>query len=221
MNIENIINGVKTFSSNNDLTQRIAKIESDLKHKKPNYVASYLDKNHVCFSTLQSALAVKELAGQINVIIHTLGILVSLPNILETDENIQCLSLGAGNTGKKFDLETNKRIAEFKFINWQGGPESIRQNGIFIDLFNLAEHVTNKKKYLYVVNKAIPLKFFNGGRALKSVLSKNKTTHDAFYKKYGSKYSRVFEYYNNVKGKVDIVDIGDIVSIFKKQAPGS
>jgi len=107
------------------------------------------------------------------------------------------------------------------FINWQGGPESIRQNSIFIDLFNLAEHVTNKKKYLYVVNKTIPLKFFNGGRALKSVLSKNKTTHDAFYNKYGNKYSRVFEYYNNVKGKVDIVDIGDIVSIFKKQAPGS
>jgi hypothetical protein len=216
MNIEDIINNVNTFSSNNNLTKRIAQIESDLKYKKSKEIASYLDKNHVCPSAFQSALTIKELAGQINVIIHTLGILVSLSYILETDEEIQCLSLGAGNTGKKFDLETNKRIAEFKFINWQGGPESIRQNSIFIDLFNLAEHTTHKKRYLYVQNKVIPLQFFNGGRALKSVLSKNKTAHDAFYNKYGNKYSRVFEYYNYVKGRVDIVDLGDIVSAFKK-----
>ena len=60
--------------------------------------------------------------SQINVLIHSIGILLSLPKILENNEIIEYLSLGAGNTGRQFDLETNCRIAEFKFINWQGGP---------------------------------------------------------------------------------------------------
>jgi hypothetical protein len=36
-------------------------------------------------------------------------------------------------TGRSFDLETSDRVAvaEFKFIRWQGGPESIRQNQLF------------------------------------------------------------------------------------------
>ena len=60
------------------------------------------------------------------------------------------MSLGAGNTGRAFDLETNKRIAEFKFIRWQGGPEAIRQNALFKDFYFMAEHAGVKRKYLYV-----------------------------------------------------------------------
>jgi hypothetical protein len=32
--------------------------------------------------------------------------------------------IGAGYTGREFDLETNYRVAEFKFIHWRGGPEA-------------------------------------------------------------------------------------------------
>jgi hypothetical protein len=43
-------------------------------------------------------------------------------------------------TGRSFDLETSYRVAvaEFKFIRWQGGPESIRQNQLFKDFYLLA-----------------------------------------------------------------------------------
>jgi hypothetical protein len=61
-------------------------------------------------------------------------------HILRPGEVIDCVSLGAGNTGRAFDLETNLRIAEFKFIHWQGGPESIRQNSLFKDFYEMAEH---------------------------------------------------------------------------------
>jgi hypothetical protein len=39
---------------------------------------------------------------------------------------------------------------EFKFIRWRGGPELIRQNGVFKDDVLVAEHATTKQKYLYL-----------------------------------------------------------------------
>lgn len=54
-------------------------------------------------------------------IMHAAGIMVALPWILESGEIVESLSLGAGNTGRDHDLETNRRIAEFKFIDWRGG----------------------------------------------------------------------------------------------------
>ena len=46
--------------------------------------------------TAPAALLVKRSAGQINVIVHAVGILVALPKILEPGELVQSLSLAAG-----------------------------------------------------------------------------------------------------------------------------
>src|SRR6266851_1641833 len=91
---------------------------------------------------LLAASKIKSVAGRINDVVHALGILVSLPKIINGNETIISMSLGAGNTGRLWDLETSKQVAEFKFIRWQGGPESIRQNGLFKDFFSLAEYET-------------------------------------------------------------------------------
>jgi hypothetical protein len=111
----------------------------------------------------QRAALLKRVAGQINVVIHALGILLCLPYILELGEEIHYVSLGAGNTGRDFDLETNRRIAEFKFIHWQGGPETIRQNALFKDFYQMAEHATDKQRFLYVLGTGHVDKFFHGG----------------------------------------------------------
>jgi hypothetical protein len=95
------------------------------------------------------------------------------------------VSLGAGNTGKEFDLETNYRIAEFKFIHWRGGPESIRQNQLFKDFYLLSESRSEKRKYLYVIGREHPYDFLSGGRALSSVLSCNVKLLKQFEAKYG------------------------------------
>ena len=55
--------------------------------------------------TAPAALLVKRSAGQINVIVHAVGILVALRKILEPGELVQSLSIGAGNTGRAHDLE--------------------------------------------------------------------------------------------------------------------
>lgn len=149
----------------------------------------------------------KRLAGQVNVVIHALGILLCLPHLLQPGEAVEYVSLGAGNTGRSFDLETSHRVAEFKFIRWQGGPEVIRQNALFKDFYLLTEHPTDKRKYLYVLGTEHPLKFFNSGCSLSSVLSRHVGLEKQFRAKYGSQYPTVREYYVPRKQAVVIHDV--------------
>lgn len=163
---------------------------------------------------LFAALRIKGVVGQIDVMIHAVGILVSLPYILDPTERVESLSLGAGNTGKDFDLETNKRVAEFKFIRWRGGSESIRQNQLFYDLFKLAEQETARRRCLYVIGKEHPLRFLNGRRALSSVLTKNQAIRDRFREKYGDRFAVASDYYDHVKDLVELCDLREAVPAF-------
>lgn len=194
-----------------ELTAWIGAAERQLHGVDASEVAPWLDAAMVSSETLDAALLVKRTAGQINVLVHSIGILTALPYILEAGETIESLSLGAGNTGRAHDLVTNRRIAEFKFTDWRGGPESIRQNGLFADLFSLASDPVKKSKVLYVVGKDIPLRFLQNRRALTSVLSRNELLAQRFHKEYGDQFITVRDYYETVRGQVDIVDLADVV----------
>lgn len=192
--------------SGQDLGRTLSKIELRIEGTTVDSCTPFLIENHAQHDTLAAAGLVKKLAGQINVIIHALGILLCLPKIIQPGEVIESISLGAGNTGKPFDLETNQRVAEFKFIAWQGGPESIRQNSLFKDFYYLAEHKASKSKHLYVLGTEFPLKFFNSRRALESILSKNVTLRNEFKAKYPS-YQVVRDYYLPRHNYVNIEDV--------------
>jgi hypothetical protein len=142
---------------------------------------------------------------------HALGILLCLPHILRLGEAIDYVSLGAGNTGMSFDLETSQQIAEFKFIRWQGGPEAIRQNALFKDFYEMAEHPTEKQKFLYVLGTEHVVKFFNGSRAISSVLSRHVKPRNEFTNKFGDRYRTVREYYLLRRGLVVIQDVSPFV----------
>ena len=165
-------------------------------------VAKLLSGDGVEDQTLIGALAVKAMAGQINVVVHALGIILALPAILEEGEVVEDLSLGAGNTGHNFDLETNRRIAEFKFITWQGGPESIRQNALFVDLYHLAEAETDKLRQLYVTDLVHPLRFLGSGRSMRSILSKHGFIAEEFLARHGDRYKVAHDYWIDVKQRV-------------------
>ena len=147
------------------------------------------------------------MAGQINVTIHALGILLCLPHILESDERVEYVSLGAGNTGRDFDLETNCRVAEFKFIRWRGGAETIRQNSVFKDYFLLAEHPTAKQKHLYLLGTEHAIRFLQGGRAMSSVLSRNDKLQKLFADRFGEAFPTVRDYYAVHGSTVQIDDV--------------
>jgi len=193
-----------------DLTQTIYQIEKSLKGISTESYSTVLMTSGAKAEVLGAAGLLKQLAGQINVVIHALGILLCLPHIMRPGEVIDYVSLGAGNTGRAFDLETNLRVAEFKFIRWQGGPESIRQNSLFKDFYEMAEHETRKEKYLYVLGTEHGERFFNGGRALSSVL-RNVTLRNKFNEKFGDRYRTVRDYYLPRKGLVVIQDVSPFV----------
>src|SRR4051812_17897933 len=117
------------------LSERIAALERTFVGSATADVQSRLTASYVSHDLLAAAQVLKRTAGQIHVIIHAVGILLCLPHLLSPDERVESLSLGAGNTGRAFDLETSERVAEFKFINWQGGSETIRQNALFKDFY--------------------------------------------------------------------------------------
>jgi hypothetical protein len=159
------------------LRARISALEQKLQHTNTGSLPVLYETFGIAPSLLSAALLLKRELSQINEVVHAAGILLAVPHIIRDDEIVQYLSLGAGNVGRPFDLETNLRIAEFKFIDWKGGAESIRQNQLFKDFYYLAEYDTDKERYLYVLGTTHPLHFFNGGRALRSVMSKQPSLH--------------------------------------------
>jgi hypothetical protein len=195
------------------LSDTIADLEIGLRASGLAECKSRLGSQKINSELLTAALLLKREAGQINVLIHSVGILVILPCILEEDEKIEYVSLGAGNTGRTFDLETNTRIAEFKFVNWRGGAEAIRQNSLFKDFYMLAECDTDKQRFLYLIGTRHPMRFLNSSRALESVMSRNIRLWNDFRERYGKQFSKVYEYYEYRKDLVRIVDVSKIVPV--------
>jgi hypothetical protein len=140
MDLANMLAALEKFSGSN-LSITLAGVEADLRGANLEQCNLVLTDSGAGEQALAAAAALKRVAGQVNVAIHALG----LRHVLEPGELVEYVSLGAGNTGRRFDLETNIRVAEFKFIHWRGGPESIRQNSIFKDFFLLAEHESTKR----------------------------------------------------------------------------
>ena len=190
-----------------DLGGTLSSIESVVKGLTAANCAETLATAGVTSEVLSAAASLKRLAGQVNVAIHATGILLCLPHILEAGETVEYVSLGAGNTGREFDLETNRRIAEFKFIHWRGGAESIRQNQLFKDFYLLAESTSKKRKYLYVLGTKTPLHFLNGGRKLESVLSRNVKLLNDLQARHGDKYKKVCDYFMAHRHLVAIEDV--------------
>ncbi len=205
-NTTDVTHLLSSFTGQN-LTATLGSIEGTILGITAGDCSAFLQKAGAAADVLAAAAEMKRLAGQINATIHALGILLCLPHILEPGERVEYVSLGAGNTGRLFDLETNFRVAEFKFIHWKGGAESIRQNGIFKDFFLLADQSTTKRKFLYLLGTQHALKFLQGGRLLDSVLGRSGKLHDRFRERHGEQFARVRDYYAACAHLVSIEDV--------------
>jgi len=158
------------------LTHQINVLENRFTGACNQNVESLLKNQGLSPHLFNQALLIKREIGQLHVVIHALGVLLSLPAVLEKDEVIERLSLGAGNTpDRRYDLETNVRIAEFTFIDWKG-RDSARQDKLFKDFFLLAESETMKRRCLYVNSKSHAIKCLEGNRACKSLLGRMPTS---------------------------------------------
>lgn len=206
---------VQAFGLGSELTARIAALEKSVQQRSARDIAALLPEEELHDELVGAARVVKAMAAQINTLIHCAGILVSLPHILDPDEVVEYVSLGAGNTGREFDLETDRRVAEFKMIDWRGGSESIRQNNLFADVFGLATADTDKRRVLYLLGTEHPLRFLNGGRALTSVLSRLPKVSRRFSALYGDdKFLTVRDYWQTIEHTVELADLRQLVPAF-------
>lgn len=208
---------VDDFGAGPKLTRRIRALETSAQHRSGRNITSWLEEEGLSDALWGGGRTIKALAAQINTLIHTVGILISLPHILDADEVVESLSLGAGNTGRDHDLETDRQVAEFKFIDWRGGSESIRQNGVFFDVFGLVSANTERRRVLYLLGTAHAERFLRGGRAIDSVLSRNAKVKRAFNAVHGDDtYPTVGSYWKTVEQLVELRDLRELVPAFSE-----
>jgi len=210
---------IQSFGTGPGLTTKIADIERGLEGLQRRDAGKLLHRLAVDDGLLPAALTIKDLSSQIDVVVHAVGILTALPHILEPREVVQSLSLGARNTGRAHDLVTDRQIAEFKFIRWRGGAEAIRQNGVFVDVFNLVNTETDKRRVLYVLDKQYPLRFLGNRRAISSVLSKSSSVAARFHAAHGDGFEHVCDYWRSVADVVEIIDLRDVVPALSDPTP--
>lgn len=160
----------------------------------------------VTMDLLRGAVLVKRAASQIDNIVHAVGMLLCLPEILGEAEVIEEVSLAAGNTGKPFDLVTNRRVAEFTFIDWKGGSESIRKQKLFKDFYQLAEAATTKERWLYFLGDEHAPKVFESRTSCKDMLQKYAPLRDAFLQRYDTGLT-VREYCRARQGVVQLMPL--------------
>lgn len=187
------VDRVATFTGKN-LTSTISKLQYKFENLGRDQIAQQIEAHQINADLLRAALFVKHSAAQIDVVIHALGILALLPTVLDPDETLESLSLGAGSSEKnRFDVETNRRVAEFTFIEWQGN-DNTRLQKMFKDFFRLAEYETTKTKELWLTDDQFVLKYLRSGTSIRSATHKHRNVWESFVEKY-PKLTKITEYY--------------------------
>jgi hypothetical protein len=181
--LTDIADRIARFTGGN-LASTISGLEFKFLNLDKQSIELQLKESAIEQGLVDSALRLKRAAAQIDVVIHALGILVRLPTVLEEGEKVESLSLGAGSSEtKRFDLETDRRIAEFTFITWQGNDDT-RLQKVFKDFYRLAEHQTHKRKELWLTDDTYVLKYFRSKTKVRSATHKHRDVWESFQAKY-------------------------------------
>lgn len=195
------------------LGEQIRVLEDALAGCGMEQAAAVAARHGVDAELLAGAVSVKALSAQIDVVLHAVGIVEALPHILEPGEQVRGLSLGAGNTNRAFDLETDRQVAEFKFIGWRGGAESVRQDVLLIDIFHLDRADTDRRKVLYLTGSAIPMRFLSSSRRkTRACLARRPGVPEQFDALYGPDvYPYVADYWAAVRDRIEVVDLLELM----------
>lgn len=195
------------------LRHRIAEVERSVQGLTASEALTAANHWGVDEPLLKGARLAKNVAAQVDVVLHAAGILHALPHVLEPGEVVESVSLGAGNTGRPHDLETDRQIAEFKFINWAGGAETVRQDTLLIDIFNLAAAATTKRRVMYVTGADIPRRWLAGSkRQTRECLARKRRIPARFDEQYGpDAHHYVRDFWAAIESTIELVDLTPLV----------
>lgn len=148
------------------LTAAISELERLLDGADAGDVAELVSGHGVTPGMLAAAFEARRQFGRLNDVIHAAAIGLALPSILEDGERlVRRPSLAAGNDpGRPFDVETDRRAAEFKLARWDG-HDAGRKRSLFKDLVHLAlADVGERRREIYVIGSR-PTTFLAGTRS--------------------------------------------------------
>jgi hypothetical protein len=197
------------FMGAQPLTQAISDLEASLGGCHAEEIPATLRRHDVSPSLLRSAFVARERFGRINDVIHAAAIVLALPALLDDAEVLKRPSLAAGNDpSRPFDVETDRRVAEFKFSRWDG-HDAGRKRQLFKDLVHLAAaDLDGRTAQLYVLGSR-PIMFLHttistAGWALNRMADE---TRRLFEDRFGPTTIRIPDFVRGPASHVEIVNL--------------
>jgi hypothetical protein len=143
--------------------------------------------------------------GRINDVIYATAIALALPHLLEPGEVLRRPSLAAGNDpSRPYDIETDRRVAEFKFARWHGA-DAMRKRQLVKDLVHLAADESGRRRELYVVGERPPHFLHTSTSTLGWALDRFPATRELFRTRFGALGVPIHEFVQG--GGADVVII--------------
>ncbi|MEA5116223.1 MAG: hypothetical protein VB036_01250 [Propionicimonas sp.] len=196
------------------LTSKIASAETALEGLRREDVHATMSGTVLSLETAVAAMSVRESLGRISDLIHASVICAALTRILEDGERIVVRpSLASGNDPTRhYDLETDRRIAEFKVAVWQPGSNVMRKRTLFADLVSLALDPRPVRKQLFVVGER-PGRFLRGSKSQAHMVLQraHQNLRDQFTLTYGPGPISVAEFAAGPASDVEVIDLLDVL----------
>lgn len=204
------------------LTGTIAELENALEGLGRDEVEDLLTARGVSHELLKAGMVARERLGRINDVIHAAAIVLALPELMEPDEVLKRPSLAAGNDPTRpFDLETNRRVAEFKLARWDGN-DAMRKRQVFKDLVHLAAEGSDRSAELYVLGER-PIRFLMETRSTAAWgLDRAPAMRELFEERFGSLETPIPDFVRGPGAHVKVIDLeARLPELFGKAKAGA
>jgi hypothetical protein len=203
------------FLADGRLTGVVASLEQALSGKGAQEAAGAARSAGFEPALLEAALLVRRDLGRLNDLVHATTISLVLPIILEPGERLTNRpSLAAGNDPTRpFDVETDRRVAEFKVGIWSGtGTDAMRKRTVFHDLVNLAADTSGPRAELYVAGPQA-LRFLRTSRTTVGwALDRGAASaRQLFLERFGNLETTVREFTAGPASHVQVIDLADLL----------
>ncbi|MBM2623157.1 hypothetical protein JIG36_47440 [Actinoplanes sp. LDG1-06] len=204
-----------TFLRSGPLTTGVSTLEYRLLGAGRDSAAAVTATAGLTEDLLQAALIVRRDVGRVSDVIHAAVISLALPVILEEGETVvNRPSLGPGNDpSRPYDLETDRRIAEFKVALWSGG-DMMRRRTLTADLVHLALDESGRRPELWVAGDE-PIRFLRtSAMTVDKLLSRSsQRLRDRYHERYGSGAIPMRSFTTDQAGHVCLRNLADVLPV--------
>jgi hypothetical protein len=196
-----------------DLTQRVSEAEHLLLGADLSKLDERVGSIGLTIEVAAAAVQARNTIGRLNDVVHACVIAQSLRHLLQPGEVISNRpSLAAGNDpSRPFDVETHRRVAEFKVSIWKGA-DAMRKRGVFADLVHLALDGSGRQRQLFVVGPQ-PIHFLRTTRSSADwgLNRSSASLRDRFTQQFGPLTIPISEFTSSFGAEVELVDLRERV----------